>query len=153
MSSTTYLLRPEQYSWLVKMAEAHNLGFTNKTLKETVDYELKYQRRAVEARVRALHRRRLERSNWKKVRNCRLPDRTAREVASIANTYKVDFMDTLSVIVADAVSRINRDRTLEDTIFETPRSTRCTSTLIRDLQRQRQRHAPSSSSSSSRRTR
>lgn len=144
--SSAYLLRPDQYQFLVRMAEAHNLGFTNKTLKETVDYELKYQRRAVEARVRALHRRRLEHSNWKRVRNCRLPDRTAREVQTIAATYHADFMDTLCVIVADAVSRINRDRSLEDFIFEAPRSMNCTSTLIRDLslQRQRQRQASSS---------
>lgn len=115
------------------MADAHNLGFTNKTLKETVDYELKFQRRAVEARIRSIHHRRLDHAHWKRVRNCRLPDRTAREIQSIAATYHVDFLDALSIIVADAVSRINRDRSLEDSIFEAPRSINCTSTLLRDL--------------------
>lgn len=134
------------------MADAHNLGFTNKTLKETVDYELKYQRRAIETRIRSIHHRRLEHTNWKRMRNCRLPDRTAREIQGIAATYHVDFMDALSIIVADAVSRINRDRNLEDSIFEAPRSMNCTSTLLRDLKSSSNNRAAAARSSGSSRT-
>lgn len=135
-SASVYLFRPDQYNWLVRMADAHNMGFQNKTLKETVDYELKYQRRAVETKLRTLSKRRLEHTDWRRVCNCRLPDRVQRQVQTLAASYRVDFADCLCIIVADAVSRISRDRALEESIFEAPRSVNCTSTLIRDLKRQ-----------------
>lgn len=130
----TYLLRPDHFRWLLEMAEIHNLGFTNKTLKETVDHELRYRRRHIEAAVNArANKRKSERSNWKRIRNCRLPDRVANEVQSIAATYHVDFVEALHVIVGDAVRQIEQDHELEDIIFEAPRTIGCTSTLIRDL--------------------
>lgn len=139
--ATAYLLRPDHFSWLLEMAEEHNLGFTNKTLKETVDHELTFRRRAIEQQLARLSSHTLEHAHWKRMRNCRLPDRTAREVATIAARHHVNFIDTLHVIVADAVSRISRDHDLEMSVFEAPRSVGCTSTLIRDLAAQKLRAA------------
>lgn len=137
MSSTGYIFRPEHYSWLVRMANVHNMGFQNKTLVETVDYALKHRKGSIEAKLKAMSRRRLEHTNWKRASNCRLPDHTARVVQRLAALHQVDFMDALSVIIGDACSRINRDHTLEDSIFESPRRSNCTSMLLRDFKTQK----------------
>lgn len=137
MTSNGYIFRPDHYNWLVRMANAHNMGFQNKTLAETVDYALNHQRGIIDSKLRTMSRRRLEHSNWKRVSNCRLPDRTARVVQRLAASHRVDFMDALSVIMGDASARINRNRALEYSIFEAPRSSKYTSVLLRDLKREK----------------